>query len=159
MSNEPVGVLIIGAGASGGAFAWSIADTGTSVLCLEQGPWMHQKDYPTNNLDWESRAMGPFASNPNVRGLPQDYPVNDSASPIQPLMFNAVGGSTILWAAHFPRFTPGDFRAKSDDGVAVSRESEQRDQHAHQRTEEASTAKPLHVGLLVEELDGPLLHF
>lgn len=118
MSNEPVGVLIIGAGASGGAFAWSIADTGTSVLCLEQGPWMRQKDYPTNNLDWESRAMGPFASNPNVRRLPQDYPVNDSASPIQPLMFNAVGGSTILWAAHFPRFTPGDFRVKSEDGIA-----------------------------------------
>ena len=118
MPNEPVGVLIIGAGASGAAFAWSIADIGTSILCLEQGPWMHQKDYPTNHLDWESRAMGPFASNPNVRGLAQDYPVNDSESPIQPLMFNAVGGSTILWAAHFPRFTPGDFRVRTDDGVA-----------------------------------------
>ncbi|MGD9932090.1 MAG: GMC family oxidoreductase [Dehalococcoidia bacterium] len=118
MSNEPVGVLIIGAGASGAAFAWSIADTGASVLCLEQGPWMHQKDYPTNFMDWETRAMGPFATNPNVRGLAQDYPVNDSDSPIQPLMFNAVGGSTILWAAHFPRFTPGDFRVKTDDGVA-----------------------------------------
>lgn len=118
MPNEPVGVLIIGAGASGAAFAWSIADTGTSVLCLEQGPWMKQKDYPTNFLDRESRAMGPFASNPNVRKLDQEYPVNDSASPIQPLMFNAVGGSTILWAAHFPRFTPDDFRAKSTGGVA-----------------------------------------
>lgn len=118
MTNEPVGVLIIGAGASGGAFAWSIADLGTSVLCLEQGPWMHQRDYPTNFMDWETRATGPFAPNPNVRRLAQDYPVNDSESPIQPLMFNAVGGSTILWAAHFPRFTPGDFRVRTEDGVA-----------------------------------------
>jgi len=118
VTNEPVGVLIIGAGASGGAFAWSIADLGTSVLCLEQGPWMHQRDYPTNFMDWETRASGPFAPNPNVRRLAQDYPVNDSESPIQPLMFNAVGGSTILWAAHFPRFTPGDFRVRTEDGVA-----------------------------------------
>ena len=50
--------------------------------------------------------------------LPADYPVNEQDSAISPLMFNAVGGSTILWAAHFPRFTPRDFRVKSDDGVA-----------------------------------------
>jgi choline dehydrogenase-like flavoprotein len=116
--NEPVGVLVIGAGASGAAFAWSIADTGASVLCLDQGPWMRQQDYPTNFLDWESRAMGEFSPNPNTRNLPTDYPVNDQQSEIAPLMFNAVGGSTILWAAHFPRMTPGDFRVKSDDGVA-----------------------------------------
>ncbi len=118
MSNEPVGVLVIGAGASGAAFAWSIADTGMSVLCLEQGPWTHQKDYPSNFLDWETRAMGEFAPSPNVRGLAADYPVNEENTPISPLMFNAVGGSTILWAAHFPRFTPRDFRVRTEDGVA-----------------------------------------
>lgn len=118
ITNEPVGVLIVGAGASGAAFAWSIAETGMSALCLEQGPWMHQRDYPSNHLDWESRAMGPFATSPNVRCLPADYPVNERDSAISPLMFNAVGGSTILWAAHFPRFRPGDFRVKSEDGVA-----------------------------------------
>ena len=118
MPNEPVGVLVIGAGASGAAFAWRIAEMGTSVVCLEQGPWMHQRDYPSNNMDWESRGMGAFATSPNVRKLPADYPVNEQDSTISPLMFNAVGGSTILWAAHFPRFTPRDFRVKSDDGVA-----------------------------------------
>lgn len=118
LANEPVGVLVIGAGASGAAFAWSIAETGMKVLCLEQGPWMHQRDYPSNHLDWETRASGPFSTSPNTRKLPADYPVNERDSAISPLMFNAVGGSTILWAAHFPRFTPRDFRARSDDGVA-----------------------------------------
>jgi len=33
-------------------------------------------------------------------------------------MFNAVGGSTILYAAHFPCFHPSDFRARTLDGVA-----------------------------------------
>ena len=32
--------------------------------------------------------------------------------------FNAVGGSTILYAAHFPRFHPSDFRVQTLDGVA-----------------------------------------
>ncbi len=118
MPDEPVGVLIIGAGASGGAFAWSIADTGLRVLCLEQGPWMRQSDFPTNGLDWESRGQGEFSPSPNVRGLAQDYPLNQDETPIKPLMFNAVGGSTILWAGHFPRFTPRDFRVRTDDGVA-----------------------------------------
>lgn len=78
---------------------------------------MHQRDYPGNGLDWEARAMGDFSPSPNVRGLPTDYPVNEQQSEISPLMYNAVGGSTILWAAHFPRLTPGDFRAKTEDGV------------------------------------------
>src|SRR2546428_11317957 len=111
--NEPVGVLVIGAGASGAAFAWRIADIGTSVLCLEQGPWMRQQDYPSNGLDWEARGMGKYSPSPNVRGLSADYPVNEQDSEISPLMFNAVGGSTILWAAHFPRLTPSDFRTKT----------------------------------------------
>ena len=118
MSDEPVGVLIIGAGASGAAFAWSIAETGMSVLCLEQGPWMKQADYPANGLDYESRALSEFSPNPNLRRRPADYPVNDQDSAISPLMFNAVGGSTILWTAHFPRFTPADFRVRTDDSVA-----------------------------------------
>jgi choline dehydrogenase-like flavoprotein len=43
--------------------------------------------------------------------------VNDAGSPIAASMFNAVGGSTILYAAHFPRFRPGDFRTRTLDGV------------------------------------------
>jgi choline dehydrogenase-like flavoprotein len=44
--------------------------------------------------------------------------VNDSGSPISVSMFNAVGGSTILYAGHFPRLHPSDFRVRSLDGVA-----------------------------------------
>ena len=43
--------------------------------------------------------------------------MNDSDSPIAPLMYNAVGGSTIHWSAHFPRFHPSDFRTRTLDGV------------------------------------------
>jgi len=115
---EPVDVLVIGAGAAGAAFAWSLAETRMNILCLEQGDWMNPAEYPSAGMDWEARAQGDFGLSPNTRGLPADYPVNDSGSPIAISNFNAVGGSTILFAGHFPRMKPSDFRVKSLDGVA-----------------------------------------
>ena len=68
MREEPVDVLIIGAGASGAAFAWSLADTRINILCLEQGDWMNPADYPSNSIDWELCQFGDFALSPNSRG-------------------------------------------------------------------------------------------
>jgi choline dehydrogenase-like flavoprotein len=118
MAEETVDVLIVGAGASGAAIAWSLADTRMNILCLEQGGWMDPAKYPTTADGWEARRLSDFSLSPNTRNRPEDYPVNDSDSPISPLMFNAVGGSTIVWAAHFPRFHPSDFKVRTLDGVA-----------------------------------------
>ena len=79
---------------------------------------MKQSDYPTNRLGWEMERFGAFGLSPNGRQRPEDYPINDDASPIKISNFNAVGGSTILYAAHFPRMHPSDFRVRSLDGVA-----------------------------------------
>jgi choline dehydrogenase-like flavoprotein len=118
MADDPVDVLIVGAGAAGAAFAWSLAETRMNILCLEQGDWMNPADYPTTGLDWEVRGQSDFALSPNIRRRPADYPVNDTASPMAISNFNAVGGSTILYAGHFPRLKPSDFRVRSLDGVA-----------------------------------------
>ena len=37
---DSVDVLVVGAGASGGALVWSLAEAGFDVLCLEQGGWV-----------------------------------------------------------------------------------------------------------------------
>ena len=50
--HDPVDVLIIGAGASGAAVAWSLADTKMHILCLDQGGWMNPSDYPSTGRDW-----------------------------------------------------------------------------------------------------------
>jgi choline dehydrogenase-like flavoprotein len=118
MADDIVDVLIIGAGASGAAFAWSLAETRMNILCLEQGGWMDPAKYPGMSADWEVHQFGDFGLSPNVRGRREDYPINDSGSPIAVSNFNAVGGSTIMYAAHFPRFHPGDFRVKTLDGIA-----------------------------------------
>jgi choline dehydrogenase-like flavoprotein len=118
MPEEPVDVLIVGAGAAGAAMAWSLADTRMKILCLEQGDWMDPAAYPSASTDWELRRFSDFGLSPNSRGRREDYPINDSGSPIAVSNFNAVGGSTILYAAHFPRFHPADFKVRTLDGVA-----------------------------------------
>jgi choline dehydrogenase-like flavoprotein len=116
--NDPVDVLIVGAGASGAAVAWSLADTRMRILCLEQGGWPRPSEYPATGRDWEARQLEDYAISPNRRGLPADYPVNDDDSPIKVANFNGVGGGTVFYAAHFPRLHPSDFRVRTLDGVA-----------------------------------------
>jgi choline dehydrogenase-like flavoprotein len=127
MAEETVDVLIVGAGASGAALAWSLSETRMNILCLEQGDWVRSDEYPSNHDDWELRRLTDFAFSPNDRKRPSDYPVNDADSPIAVSNFNAVGGSTILFAGHFPRMHPSDFRVRTLDGVAEDWPLEYRD--------------------------------
>jgi len=114
---EPADVLIIGAGASGATAAWNLAETKMRIVCLEQGDWTNPSEYPSSGRDWETRAQSDFSINPNRRAQPGDYPVNDADSPIKIANFNGVGGGTVLYAGHYPRFHPSDFRVKTLDGV------------------------------------------
>lgn len=116
--NEPVDVLIIGAGASGAAIAWSLADTKMRILCLEQGDWPRSSDFPSTGRDWEARQSEDYSISPNRRGLAADYPINEDDSSIKIANYNGVGGGTVFYAGHFPRLHPSDFRVRSLDGVA-----------------------------------------
>ena len=117
-ADEIVDVLIIGAGASGAAVAWSLAETRMKILCLEQGDWVKSTDFPSNGRDWEARRYADFDISPNRRARDTDYPVNDDNSLMKIANFNGVGGGTILFTAHFPRMHPSDFRVRTLDGVA-----------------------------------------
>lgn len=118
MAGAMVDILIIGAGATGAAAAWSLSETGLDILCLEQGEWMDASKYPSTERNWEILQQHEYHVLPNVRKLAADYPINDKDSPIAISNFNAVGGGTILYSGHFPRFHPSDFRARTLDGVA-----------------------------------------
>ena len=110
-------VLVVGAGAAGAAAAWRLATLGVQVTCLEQGDWFDHARSPQSAPDWERARQREWSPNPNIRRAPADYPVDDSESQMRPLLYNGVGGSTVMWSCHLPRFHPSDFRMRSLDGV------------------------------------------
>ena len=116
-SADGADVLIVGAGASGSVAAQHLSAAGFSVVCLEQGDHSALSDFPGDDLEWELKAQQTWHPNPNARARPEDYPCEVSDSDVNPLMWAGVGGSTVLWAAHWVRFLPSDFRVRSLDGV------------------------------------------
>ena len=70
---------------------------------------------PPRITDWEWQRATRWSTAPNVRRLPQDYPV-DSSDELT-LMWNGVGGSTTVYTATWPRFRPSDFRKGTEHGL------------------------------------------
>jgi choline dehydrogenase-like flavoprotein len=123
--NDPVDVVVVGAGMAGAAFSKRLSERAPRlrILCLERGDWVRPDGMPATRRDWQRAGLGAWALSPNERlahgepGLSADYPIDDTSSAIKPLMWNGVGGSTINWGAHFPRLHPSDFRTRTLDGV------------------------------------------
>ena len=121
---DPVDVVVVGAGLGGSAFTARLSERAPNlrIVCLERGGWPDRDAMPALRRDWQRAALGPWATSPNVRlasgaTASADYPIDDASSPIKPLMWNGVGGSTITWAAHVPRLHPSDLHRRTLDGV------------------------------------------
>ena len=113
-----VDALIIGAGPTGAVTAKRLAEAGMRVAVLEQGDWPDYARARADHPDFELTAGRNWSANPNRRQAPADYPISDVDSDIAAVMYNAVGGSTVLFAAHWQRNMPSDFRVRTLDGVA-----------------------------------------
>ena len=110
--------MIVGAGPSGSVAALHLARAGFSVIVLEQGDW---PDYSTSHVAdefLELSAAKPWSPLPSVRRAPADYPIDTAHSDVEPLMWNGVGGSTVMYAGIWMRLMPSDFRVRTLDGVA-----------------------------------------
>src|SRR5262245_16162739 len=111
-------VLIIGAGPTGAVAAKRFAEAGLRVIVLEQGDWPDYSKARANHVDFELTMGHYWSGNPNRRQAPADYPIDDRDSDIAAVLYNAVGGGTVIFAAHWQRNMPSDFRVRSLDGVA-----------------------------------------
>ena len=111
-------VLIVGAGPSGAIAAKRLAEEGFKVLVLEQGDWPDYSKATVTREDFPLTAGRDWGWDPNLRQAPGDYPIDDSESDITALMWNGVGGGTVVYAAQWQRNMPSDFRVKTLDGVA-----------------------------------------
>jgi hypothetical protein len=111
-AGERADVLVVGAGAGGSVAARYLAEAGFRVVCLEQGDWPNASDFPGDKLEFELVSEAQWSPDPNVRRQPADYPLEISSSPITPVMYNAVGGSTVHFCAQWVRMRPQDFKLR-----------------------------------------------
>ncbi|WP_213450670.1 GMC family oxidoreductase [Rhizomonospora bruguierae] len=118
MAEPDADVVVVGAGPAGGVVTCTLARRGFRVVCLEQGDWVRPADFPANGPEWELEIQRRWAHDPNVRRLPSDYPLGVDGAELSPVMFNAVGGSSLFAGMEWPRLLPCDFRVRSLDGVA-----------------------------------------
>lgn len=110
---DNVDVIVVGSGASGAVACNVLIERGYSVLCIEKGDYF-KGPFPTDFYGWESAKC---SFNPNVRKSEGDYDIDTADSPIDVANFNGVGGSTVLFSGHYPRFHVSDFMTSSRDGV------------------------------------------
>lgn len=111
-------VLIVGAGAAGGVLACRLVRAGFRVRCLERGDWHDPAGFPATDATFELLARRRWSPDPGARRSAAGYPVGAEESDLAPLMFNGVGGSTLLYATDWCRMRPSDFRVRTLDGVA-----------------------------------------
>lgn len=113
-----VQVVVVGAGMAGGAITYALAQAGLAVTCVEQGTWVPGARRPHESPWYELDRAYAFSTSPNMRRWQADYPLGTDA--VQPLMLNAVGGSTAIYTAAWPRFRPSDFRKGTEHGESIN---------------------------------------
>ena len=113
-------IIIVGLGASGAASAWMLSKSNLKILIIEQGDHYINRDFHKKKDTWEISKLKRFHVNPNVRKGKYDYEIDNKLSDIDIANFNGIGGSTILYSGHFPRFHPSDFKVKNVDNVSFN---------------------------------------
>lgn len=112
---EPVDVLIIGAGASGGTAAKVFTEAGIPVVALDRGPYLRNEQFSGDELKYLNRNY--VWPDPQLK--PRTYRA-DEESPAEEVQFSptpqGVGGGTIHWGGIVPRMTEDDFRLRSLHG-------------------------------------------
>lgn len=116
--DELYDVCIVGAGPAGAVAAKRLAEAGFSVVVLEQGNWPDYSQARAAEPDFELVPGAEWEWNPNQRRRECDYPIDTCESDIEVLLYNAVGGGSVVYAAQWHRNMPSDFKVRTLDGVA-----------------------------------------
>jgi choline dehydrogenase-like flavoprotein len=139
MADPAYDVVIIGAGAGGGAAAWALSRDGIKVLVLEAGPAFNPfEDYRLSRNDWEQVG---FPHKPGSRGKQTFAPLQaleerwkvlrswnrnygDTVSGDRRVAaayhhVRGVGGSTLHFTGEAQRLHPGAMKMRSRFGVAA----------------------------------------
>jgi choline dehydrogenase-like flavoprotein len=112
---DPVDVVIVGTGATGGTAAKVLTEAGLRVVALERGPWLTPQDFSFDEIKYLGRnylhpdpILKPRTRRPDEQSKSEIFPF----SPLP----QQVGGGTVHWNAWMPRPRPSDFIQRSLHG-------------------------------------------
>lgn len=111
-TSDPVDFLVLGAGAAGGVVAKELSTAGFSVVVLEQGPYLGEKDYTHDEIK--------YTIQPGLTNDPKTQPITyrkseaEIAKPIKAIEYGRqVGGGSVHFTANYWRFHESDFHERS----------------------------------------------
>ena len=110
--SETVDFVVVGSGASGGVIARELSQAGFSVVVLEQGPYLREKDYSHDEIKY---AVQPGLTNdPKVQPIMYRRSEAEKARPIKAIEYGRqVGGGSVHFTANYWRFHESDFHERS----------------------------------------------
>lgn len=115
-------VCVIGSGAGGGPVAVTLAEAGVSVVVLEKGPWLTERDFHKDELACCRRSVYTprladeqhVIEDRNAAGQWVGEPTSESGWDFW--NGNCVGGSSNFMSGFFYRLKPEDFRLRATFG-------------------------------------------
>jgi len=113
LSRQEYDVCIVGSGASGGIAAKELTEHGLRVVILEAGDWVSPSQFRTHTWPFELPFRGRWGSHGEsdyIGFLFVKDPVVCPTEHIDYALLPAVGGKSLLWAAHSWRFAERDFQ-------------------------------------------------
>jgi len=112
---KPVDVAVIGLGAAGGVAVLPLAQAGLKVAGIEAGTWIDPHSYKPDEIYNNVRAG--VTSVPKAKREIPTFRTSDNAKSRQGAshpMMNAIGGTSIHYHAQSWRYSPWDFKARSE---------------------------------------------
>lgn len=115
--SETVDFVIVGSGAAGGVMASELSRAGFSVIVLEQGPWLTERDFSHDPLSFRyhpETSLSNSASQPNTRRAKE----TDTAVKGEYINYGrVVGGGTVHYTANYWRVPEVEFEQATRLGV------------------------------------------
>ena len=112
-TSETVDFIVIGSGAAGGGMAKELSTAGFSVVVLEQGPYLKEKDFTHDEVKFGYRGsplMNSYSNQPQTFRQTADSPATES---LGVGYGRQVGGGTVHFNANYWRFLELDFKERS----------------------------------------------
>ena len=111
-TSDPVDFLVIGAGAAGGVVAKQLSQAGFQVVVLEQGPYLHERDYSHDEIKYTFQSG--LTNDPKLQPIMFRQTETAMAKPLKAIEYGRqVGGGSVHFTGNYWRFQESDFRERS----------------------------------------------